>query len=234
MDTPTPPPIPLVVDDRETRSALFACLRDAPAFAVTVERLPVGDYRVDGRFLFERKTLPDLAGSIQSSRLFRQALRLAAVSDLRPALVLEGTGRDLEGCGMRREAVQGALVTLSLFFGLPVLRSRSPQETLDLFRFTAQQGREFSTGALPRRGLRPKGKRRLQCHLLQGLPGVGPERAGRLLERFGTVAAVMGADERSLREVPGIGRNVARAIRWAVEEPEIPYGTEITTSPTPP
>jgi ERCC4-type nuclease len=234
MDIPTSPSIPLVVDDRETRSVLFGHLRDTSAFAVAVERLPVGDYRVDGRFLFERKTLPDLVGSIQSGRLFRQALRLAAVSDLRPALVLEGTGRDLEGCGMRREAVQGAIVTLSLFFGLPVLRSRSTQETLDLFRFATLQGRTFTSGALPRRGLRPKGKRRLQCHLLQGLPGVGPERAARLLARFGTVAEVMSADEESLREVPGIGRNVARAIRWAVEEPEISYGTELTTSPAPP
>ena len=55
-----------------------------------VERLTLGDYLVDNTFLFERKTLPDLAESIKQGRLFSQALRLAE-SKLSVALILEGT-----------------------------------------------------------------------------------------------------------------------------------------------
>src|SRR3990167_6477839 len=87
--------IPIIVDDRERRGGVVGALRASGNFAVAVRRLAVGDYLVDDRFLIERKTLPDLTLSIQSGRLFRQALRLAQVSHLRPALILEGTSADL-------------------------------------------------------------------------------------------------------------------------------------------
>lgn len=221
-------PIPITVDDRETRSALFGELRGCPQFDVTVKRLPVGDYLVDHRFLFERKTLPDLVGSVIAGRLFSQALRLAEVADYRPALILEGTAKDLQGSRMRWEALQGALITVSLFIGLPVLRTRSAQETVRTFQFAALQARTVAAGALPRRGQRPKGKKALQSYLLQGLPGVGPERAARLLERFGSVEAVLSADQKALASVPGIGKRTARAMRWVVEEERGGYGCKPT------
>jgi Fanconi anemia group M protein len=52
--------------------------------------------------------------------------------------------------------------------------------------------------------------------LLQGLPGVGPDRAGRLLERFGTIEKVMTATEDELRAAAGIGEKTAHRIRALV------------------
>lgn len=210
------PLIPILIDDRERAGSLPAELARSGVFALEVQRLALGDYLVDGRFLFERKTLPDLALSIQDGRLFHQAQRLAE-SPLRAGLILEGTVADLEGSGMRWEAMQGALVTVALFIGLPLLRCRTPAETARTFEFVARQGRAVAGGALPRRGRRPKGKAAWQRYLLQGLPGVGSARAARLLERFGTVEAVLTADAAALAAVPGIGANTARAVRWAVE-----------------
>lgn len=210
--------IPVIVDDRECRSGVVQALRASAGFDVAVRRLAVGDYLVDDRFLFERKTLPDLGLSIQSGRLFRQALRLAQVEHLRPVMVLEGTSAGLRDCGMRWEAIQGALVTIALFIGLPVLRTRSPQETARTLLYAARQGRAVARSALPRQGRRPKGKAALQRHVLQGLPGVGPERAARLLERFGSVRAVLTADKEALASVSGIGERTAGRIVWAVED----------------
>lgn len=218
-------PVPILCDDRESRGSVIAELRSLGDFAVSVSRLPVGDYLVDDRFLFERKTLADLVLSIESGRLFRQALRLAEVSEWRPALVLEGSGRDIRRCGMRREALQGALVTVTLFLGLPVLRTRNAAETARTLLFAARQGRAVARGALPRHGTRPKGKRALQAHLLQGLPGIGPGRAARLLDSFGSVEAVLTADADTLAAVSGIGRDTAEKVRWAVEERRGAYGS---------
>ena len=217
------PSIPIVIDDRERAGPLPAELARTGVFAMEVKRLALGDYLVDGRFLFERKTLPDLALSIQDGRLFGQALRLAQ-SPLRAGLILEGTAADLDGLGMRWEAMQGALITVALFVGLPLLRCRTPAETARTFEFVARQGRAVAGGALPRRGRRPRGKAAWQRYLLQGLPGIGPARAARLLDRFGTVEAVVTADAAALSAVPGIGRSTARALRWAVEEPRADYG----------
>jgi ERCC4-type nuclease len=119
---------------------------------------------------------------------------------------------------MHREAIQGALIALTLFLGIPLLRSMDPQETAALMLFAARQARTFATGALPRKGLRPRGKVRVQQHILQGLPGIGPARAKGLLERFGTIEAVMAAPVADLATVPGIGERTAKLIRWAVAE----------------
>jgi DNA excision repair protein ERCC-4 len=209
--------IRIEVDDRESAGAVLPVLRECADFCVTVTRLPLGDYLVDGRFLFERKTLTDLVAAIKDGRLFRQALKLSATT-MRPAIILEGTGRDLANCGMRWEAIQGALVTVALFCGVPLLRTRTPEETVRTMLFAVRQGRTFAAGALPRRGQRPRGKRARQLYILQGFPGIGPERAHRLLERFGSVETILRAEAGDLRSVPGIGKRIAGALRWSVEE----------------
>lgn len=209
--------IPIQVDDRESQGLVLRTLRQCADFEVTVTRLPLGDYRVDGRFLFERKTLPDLVAAIIDGRLFSQALRLAR-TPLRPAIILEGTSRDLAASGMRWEAVQGALMTVTLFCGIPLLRTRTPEETVRTILYAARQARAIALGSLPRPGYRPRGKRARQLYILQGLPRIGPERALSLLEHFGGIEAVMTAKVEDLRTIPGIGRKIAEALRWSVEE----------------
>lgn len=208
----------IVADDREARGAVVEALGRHASVCLRLGRLPVGDYRIDDALLFERKTLPDLVESIKDGRLFAQGLRLAQ-APLRAAIILEGRSQDLTDSRMRRDAIQGALVTLTLFLGIPLLRSMDPEETATLMLFAARQGRAQASGALPRKGRRPRGKARVQSRILQGLPGIGPERARRLLERFGTIEAVIAAPADALASIPGIGKGTAEAIRWAVEEP---------------
>jgi ERCC4-type nuclease len=213
---PPADPIEVTADDREPEAMLRA-LAGLPGVTLTVARLRMGDYVVDGRLLVERKTLPDFALSIADGRLFSQAARLSA-SRLPPAVILEGKASDIASLGVRREALQGALVSLALIFGLPLLRSQSPDETARTILYAATQMRAASTGAHPRPGRRPKGKLRTQLRILQGLPGIGPSRAKRLLDAFGSVESVLCTDAAALSALPGIGPRTATAIRWAVGE----------------
>lgn len=205
----------VVVDDRETRSGVFEALQQMPGIAVRVAHLELGDYLVNADCRFERKTLLDFAESIKDGRLFTQANRLACWP-ARSAIILEGIAEDLQGSAMRREALLGAVISLTLVYELPVLRSRDPGETARLLVYAAEQLRRHAHGALPRPGKRPRSKRRIQLRLLQGLPGIGPTRAAGLLERFERVEAVMTADAESLRTVDGIGPKTAAAIRKAL------------------
>jgi len=59
---------------------------------------------------------------------------------------------------------------------------------------------------------------------LQGLPGVGSERAARLLDEFGSVVAVVTASREELRSGDSIGERTADRIKWAVREQMQPYG----------
>jgi ERCC4-type nuclease len=115
---------------------------------------------------------------------------------------------------------------VTLGFGIPLLRSTGPEETVRLMLYSARQFSDSNANrALPRHflGGRPQGKRKRQLHILQGLPGIGPERAQRLLERFGTVRAVLNATAGELIEIDTIGEHTARSIHWAVGEKRSSY-----------
>ena len=203
------------VDDREPLDNILPYLRSVEGITVEVRRLSVGDYDVDDRLIFERKTLSDFAASLVEGRLFKQACRLAGVG--RSAIyILEGSCADMATLGVRREAIQGALITLSVVMNLPILRSLNPLETTRLIGYCAEQVDRIGVNGLPRQGYRPKGKLKRQMFLLQGLPGIGPERARRLLTHFGSVEKVVTADAKSLAEIDGIGNSMAQRIRWAV------------------
>ncbi len=217
-----PPSVRVVADDRESAGGVIEELRRFSDVLLEVRRLAVGDFIIEDRFALERKTLPDFAQSVVDARLFTQATALAQGAR-RGVLVLEGTMADLRDVGVSREALQGALVTVAVFFGLAVLRARDPAETARLIVFLGRQSQRFAQGSLYRRGYRPKGKRARQLFILQGLPGIGPGRAERLLERFGSVAEIAAASAAELEGVSGIGRATAERIRWVLEEqPERP------------
>ncbi len=211
----SPKIVRIVADDRERAAPVVEMLRAMPGVEVAVQRLKLGDYAVHG-WLFERKTLVDFAASIKDGRLFAQVHRLLAGGQS-AALILEGRAGDLAQSLMRREALQGALVSLSLIFQIPILRSLDPAETARLLLYAGDQLQREQADHIQRHCKRPKRRRKLQLYVLQGLPGIGVQKAERLLERFGSVQAVMCAGEEDLRQVPGIGERLARQIRWVLE-----------------
>ena len=202
----------IICDDRERAPEVLAALRKLPRTEIVVRRLAVGDYEIDGRVLVERKTVHDFAVSVIDGRLFKQAVRLRQTVSGRALILLEGRRSVLSEPGMRREALQGALVMLSVVLGIPVLRARDAAETARILRYTAEQVHRTGAHLIRRAGYRPKRLRARQLFILQGLPGVGPERAARLLDACGSVAGVFAADEAALQQVHGIGRRTAAEI----------------------
>ena len=114
--------------------------------------------------------------------------------------------------------MQGALITVSLILDIPILRSKDPSETARLLVYIGRQIESVTRGGVQRHGYRPKLKRKRQLFILQGLPGVGPERADLLLDRFGSVETAISASSSELQSVDGIGKSIAAKIRWAVSE----------------
>ena len=226
--------ITILADDREQKGEVITFLQDMENVDVKIQRLSLGDYLTDrlpsrpgtsakhNRLVFERKTLRDFALSIIDGRLFKQATRLAA-SDDESILILEGTGKELSETGLKREAMQGALISISLILGIPVLRSINPCETAHLIIYATRQINSIVTGAVRRTGYRPKGKRKRQLFILQGLPGVGREKAKRLLDKFGSIEGVINASTDDLQSINGIGKSTADEIKWVVKESSNPY-----------
>ena len=58
----------------------------------------------------------------------------------------------------------------------------------------------------------PKSEDRKQRYVLEGLKGIGPKRAGALLERFGTLRNIFNASVEELEQVPGINHILAEEL----------------------
>ena len=211
----------ITADDREQKSDVIQFLSVIEHVNVSIRRLSIGDYQIDNRLIVERKTLRDFAISIIDGRLFKQTIRLAN-SNLMGVLIIEGTNRDTTDLGITREAMQGALITVSMVLGIPVLRAIDAAETAKLLVFMTRQTNHLANDGIQRHGYRPKNKRRRQVFILQGLPGIGYERAVRLLDTFGSVEGVISASSEKLQMVEGIGKKIADKIRWVVGAQIIP------------
>ena len=208
-------PTEIIADHRERKSAVWEYLSALADVRLRWENLSTGDYIVEQLGIFERKTASDFAASLIDQRLFSQAKRLADLP-LRAAFIIEGSSDEWSSLRVRREALQGALVTLSLIFDLSVLRSRDPKETAQLLVYAGNQFARLRQYAPRYRIYKAKRKWTQQIRLLATLPAVGPDRAYRLLDHFGNVEACITATARELEKVPGIGPKTAAAIRGLV------------------
>ncbi|MFZ2655061.1 MAG: ERCC4 domain-containing protein [Victivallales bacterium] len=141
--------IQIIADDREQKGGVIEALKSMQEVSLEIKRIPVGDYLVDKRFVFERKTLQDFSISIVQGRLFSQAQNLAKY-DCHPVMILEGTSKDIAEYGVSREAVQGAIITISIIYGIPILRAKDSGETAKLMVQTAKQSVRTASGGIQR------------------------------------------------------------------------------------
>lgn len=214
--------MPLIkVDDRECNEKLLSTLRQEKDFTLQICRLPIGDYQVDDILLVERKAVRDMIASIKDGRWFRQAIKLSTLS-IQSMVILEGTSVDYQSTGIKREAIQGALISLSLLFRIPLIRSRTPEETAKLILYAAKQIQSFGCHSGPIRyspaSRRMKDNYKRQIHVLQGFPGIGPVRARLLLKKFGSLKATFDAFFEDGLSVPGIGQKTIRQIRQVMDD----------------
>jgi len=113
-------------------------------------------------------------------------------------------------------ALKGAIVSLAVMWRLPVIHTRGPEESLHILQLLADQFIRTEPGILQRYDRKPKRLASKKIYMLQGLPGVGPALANRLLLQFGTVERVITADAGMLTQVRGIGAKKAQQIRKLV------------------
>ncbi len=208
----------IAVDDRERCAGVAEALQRRLSGSIVFRRLRLGDYQVDRTLVVERKTLADFALSVRDCRLFTQVGRLTRQRKMRACLILEGTPDRYPHLAIPRPAFKGALITVTLIFGLPVLRSATPEETADLILYAANQLRRRDARAPRRRGFTVTGNRRRQLLLLQAIPEVGPKKAGLLLDAFQSPAGVAAASIEEIEAVDGFGSKGARVIHRVFHE----------------
>ena len=206
----------ITADDRETSSRVVEHLSELGA-RLQVRRLDQGDYLVGDRILVERKTARDFADTLVERDLFGQVRDLASGSS-RPVLIIEGgdiyTARDVNPA-----AIRGALAAIAVDLGVAIFFTRDELETAQMI-LTLGRREEGDRGE---RKVHPyksyRSMKEQQEYIIASFPSVGLRNARLLLSHFGSVKAVLDADEEALRAVKGIGEKTARQIIGISKQP---------------
>lgn len=206
----------LFVDSRETNSGVMQRLTSLRTPFETRE-MPSGDFEV-GRFLIERKRDKDFEASIKDGRLFAQVEVLAARSD-HPVLLIEG---DLSkvGDGLHPDSIPGALSAIAVFW--PNFKIIPTADNMATARLLSRMLKHLNEGLgyeIPLRVAKPSDQYdgTQAQYLVEGLPGVGPQLARKLLLHFGSARKVFGASVSDLCAIKGIGERSALSIVSALD-----------------
>ena len=204
----------IIVDNREIGSEVVKEL-ERLGVGLDFSELGVGDYLLPDEICIERKRSDDFAKSIVDGRLFTQAKLLKRYRN--PILLIEGEG--YRG-GLHPHSYLGALISLIVDFGIPVIFSRNEKETAIIIHMLLKRAMERGKKEISLRIKRPRmGTKEYQRFIVESLPGVGPSLADSLLRRFKTVERVMTASEEELIEVKNLGEKLAKRIREVLTKP---------------
>jgi Fanconi anemia group M protein len=206
--------VEVVVDQRELEAAIARDLSTRGGVATRLETLAVGDYVVSDRVVVERKTVADFLDTLTGGdrSLFEQ-VGDAARHYARPVVVIEGEGLFGER-NVHPKAIHGALASLAVDFGASVMRTADEGETADLLEVLAEREQDEGDREVSVHG--EKQSRTLaerQEYVVASIAEVGPVTARSLLAEFGSVEAVMTADEETLQNAEGVGEVTAARIR---------------------
>lgn len=204
----------IIVDYREKNSGLVDLLKSENV-EIRLRKISYGDYIINGSITIERKTARDFLISIIDGRLFNQISKLKRYC-INPILLVEGNPFKTD-LSMDGTAIRGALISAQTIWYIPVIFSRTKEETKDIILMIGKQ-EEACMDVVPLRGgYRPKRLKSKQLFILQGLPKVGPTIATRLLKHFKSVSNVINATVQDLMKIEGVGKVSAEKIREVID-----------------
>ncbi|PSP97465.1 Hef nuclease [Halobacteriales archaeon QS_4_70_19] len=211
--------IEIVADQRELDAHIARDLSTREGVTTRLETLAVGDYVLSDRVAVERKAVDDFLDTLLGSdRSMFDQVGDAARHYARPVVILEGEGL-YEKRNVHPNAIRGALSSLAVDFGASVLQTRDADETADLLEVIARREQDRDDREVRVHGEKSsKTLAEQQEYVVSSVAEVGPVTARALLDHFGSVEAVMTADDEALKTVEGVGEVTASKFREVVAE----------------
>ena len=209
--------VEIVIDQRELDSTIARDLSKREGVQTRLETLEVGDYVLSDRVVVERKTVEDFLDTlVGSDRSMFEQVGDASRHYGRPVVVIEGDS--LYGQrNIHRKAIQGALSSLAVDFGVSIVQTADESETADLLEVIATREQDDGRREVSVHGEKQsKTLAEQQEYVVASIAEVGPVIARSLLEEFGSVEAVMTADEDELTAADGVGEVTAGRIHEVV------------------
>jgi Fanconi anemia group M protein len=205
--------IVVYVDTREQNSAIASKLEEI-GVDVREKMLEVGDYVLSDGIVAERKTIGDFLQSIVDGRLFEQLATMKSNFE-KPLLLVEGDLQRIYSLrNIHRNSIVGALTSAALNYGVPILFTSCPRETVEfLYNIAKREQLGKANDIRLRVGRKGATLAEQQRFVVESLPFVGPKMARALLKKFKTIRNIANAYSRELQTVENLGKKKAKHIK---------------------
>ena len=201
----------IYADKREVNSRILNILRDR--CDLKEKQLAVADYLLSRHVAVERKTTSDFLSSIVDGRLFKQMNELKQ-NFRTPLLILEGNGLFNGERKIHPNAIRGALASISLDYGVPIMRTENNLETAEMLLAIAKREQFKTKKSFNVRGTKKaKSMNHRQEFLVSGLPQINTQTARKLLKHFGSPEKIFTASLEDLTNIEGVGTKTAKRLR---------------------
>lgn len=174
----------------------------------------------------QRKEVADFVASVQDGRLAKEVQQLQHCDIA--VIIIEGDWAwSLDGEWMNnyarftQNAYESMLMSLQSS-GIWVRTAYNANETVRVCKGIEAWANKPTHNSLltrpkPQGSWGAVGHRAYQVHLLQGIEGIGPELAGRIIDHFGGVPLMWACTREQLLEVPGLGKKKVDTMVAALE-----------------
>jgi len=207
----------IFADHREKASGVIKQLLDLGA-DLKLEQLGTADYILSSRVGVEFKTVEDFVNSIIDNRLMDQIREMKRNFE-RPIIVIEGTDDIFSVRNMHPNAIRGMISTIIVSYGIPLVYTKTQQETAGLLYVIAKREQEEGKkDFMPHSMKRVTDTKWLQEYIVSALPGIGAVLAKPLLKHFKSISKIVNASVDELKAVEGIGKIKAEEIRRILDE----------------
>lgn len=213
-----PKSISIIVDTRELNGTLVkhwqAYAGNFPGLQFEGRELEFGDFLIGNGVVIERKSSTDFMLSVMDKKIFGNLAKLKAEFD-RIVYIVEG---DIFAPRFHSNptTLRDALAYMSAVEGIAVIPSPDAAMSAELVYDMAMYSQHGGDKIVSVRSTKPKDLRSSQQYVIESLPGVSAERARKLLHRFGSAAAVLGASDEDLHAA-GITADTVVRIRKVLQ-----------------
>ena len=197
--------------------SMSACFQINPETFIDSYKVGIG--LTNSAFILFFELYPDSIKKRYKKRLFEQVERLLEEYPQGCLLVEGDVGHELAYITNPR-VFWGALAKLIISFSVPTVFTLDETQTAHFLISLASKLQEEGREEVEAR-YKPKlySLAYRQRFVVQGLPGIGPKLADRLLKTFGSVRGVFMASESMLTRVKGFGRKRAKEITLLLDAP---------------
>lgn len=205
----------IVVDTREQTSGVVkhweVYAGNFPGLKTEFRELDAGDFILAGGVVIERKSSTDFMLSVMDKKLAGNIAKLKAEFD-RLIYIVEG---DIFAPRFHSNPtkLQDALAYMTVIEGVALIPSQGPQSSAEIIFNMASYAKNGAPDSVAMRTAKVADIRSSQQYLVEGLPGLGAERATKLLDAFGSAANVFAASDEAIAEAAGLSHEAVARIR---------------------